>query len=206
MSASEIEEERRNVEGNIKYNFREFPKAFEHLYVLSLAFPNIHQLQYYDDGRISFYIRHCQEDKEPGDYCFLLEVNDTLNPAFQILDKTIMLSERRAEEIRTDSWSAHFTGHLDHPLLPALLSQLNIEVEDLMELKTALDEAHVKVNEETNGFNKNNSMVVFGLYSMLASVDYIIPLHKDVDLDDYTKLNEHYYYGDAPTFRYYHLD
>lgn len=199
----EIQHERDNIEGSIKYNFREYPKAFERLYKLTKDFPEIQQLRFFDDGRVSFYLKHCLERKEADDYCFLLEIKDSTKVKFDILDHEFLVYDLNGRNINTDSWTIFFTGRLNHPNLPALYDQLNMDENKLLELKNALAETNVDVHEMTLGYTKTKSMAVFGIYSMLTSMDYIIPLNDNVDVRDYSKLNDHYYYGDAPTFRYY---
>jgi hypothetical protein len=202
ISESEFEEEERAVESAINYRFKAYNGAFNKLYELSLSFPNVFQLQFYRDGQIAFYVKHCSENMP----CSVLELDDTTNTSFEITNDERLISQINERLINTSNWAIKFKGSRDHPALDQIFNYWGITVNDIEELELALDEANVDVHEYTGGFSKNNSMVVFGVYSMLTWLDYIIPLHNDVDVSDYTKLSDKYYYGHAPPMRYYHPD
>lgn len=202
ISESEFEEEERAVESAINYRFKAYPGAFNKLYKLSLSFPNVYQLQFYRNGQIAFYVKHCSANMP----CSVLEINDTTNASFEITSEERLITQINNRPINTSSWAIKFKGAKDHPSLDQILNYWGIMLSEVEELELALNEASIDVHEYTGGFSKNNSMVVFGVYSMLTWLDYIIPLHDNVDVGVYTKLSDKYYYGHAPSMRYYHPD
>jgi hypothetical protein len=202
ISESEFEEEERAVESAINYRFKAYPAAFNKLYELSLNFPNVYQLQFYRDGQIAFYVKNCSNNMP----CTVLELDDTTNTSFEITNDERLITQINERLINTSSWAIKFKGSKDHPSLDLIFNYWGITASDFEELELALNEASVDVHEYTGGYSKNNSMVVFGVYSMLTWLDYIIPLHDNVDVGEYTKLSDKYYYGHAPPIRYYHPD
>ena len=199
-SDGELQEEQERVEGNLLYNFKTHPDAFRKVHELSLDFPNIHQLQFFEDGRISFYYKHIRPKKNTSDYPFELELNDTTNLEYAFVGSDTLITEWYGKNIRTNNWVIYFTGQLDHPDLASIFELMHTSKEQISLLEEALNEAQVDVHERTSGYTKNSSMVTFGVYSLLASMDYIIPINDELDVSNYTQLNEHYFYGHAPTF------